>query len=118
MISGEWKEADYRDEYWSGDPQVLRRPQSMEDLLKALPRRGRRDALRALRGSILRTEVYALDGTQRQPAPYTVTEALYGVREESPLDAEVDVEGASDDAFSSPILWPSAPRSGSGAVTR
>jgi hypothetical protein len=54
----------------------------MEDMLKSLPRRARRDALRALRGSILRTELYALDGTARQDQPYTVTESLFSVREE------------------------------------
>src|SRR5262249_16124330 len=34
----------------------------------------------------LRTELYALDGTSRQGAPYTVTEHVYGIREESPPD--------------------------------
>ncbi len=80
---GEWEELDFSDEYWSGDPSVLSRPQSMQDVLKNLPRRVKRDALRALRGSILRTELYALDGTERQDRPYTVTESLQGVREES-----------------------------------
>jgi hypothetical protein len=84
---GDWQEADYSEEYWSGDPQVLTRPQSLVDALKALPRRDRRDALRTLRGSVLRTELYALDGTERQENPYTVTEALHGVREESPPEA-------------------------------
>ena len=46
--------------------------------------RHRRDALRTLRGSTLRTELYALDGTDRQDRPYTVTEQTYGLREESP----------------------------------
>jgi RHS repeat-associated protein len=81
---GAWEEADYTAEYWSGDAPVLTRPQAMVDMLKTLPRRARRDALRALRGSVLRTELYALDGTERQAYPYTVTESLYGVREESP----------------------------------
>jgi RHS repeat-associated protein len=87
---GDWREVDYSGEYWSGDPQVLIRPQSMVEMLKALPRRARRDALRTLRGSILRTELYALDGTDRQEAPYTVTESLYGVREESPAAPGTD----------------------------
>ena len=52
--------------------------------LKAAPRRARRDALRALRGSMLRTELYALDGSERAAQPYTVTESQYGVREEAP----------------------------------
>lgn len=79
---GDWKEADYSAEYWPGDPQALKRPASMVDMLKALPRRQRRDALRTLRGSVLRTELYAIDGSNRQNCPYTVTESLYGIREE------------------------------------
>jgi RHS repeat-associated protein len=53
----------------------------MTEFLKALPRRARRDALRSLRGRVLRTELYARDGTPRQDRPYTVTEALHGVCE-------------------------------------
>jgi YD repeat-containing protein len=81
--SGDWKETDFSHEFFSGDPSALGRPQSMIDMLKALPRQARRDALRTLRGSILRTELYALDETERQDRPYMVTESLYGVREES-----------------------------------
>jgi RHS repeat-associated protein len=81
---GEWIEADYRHEYWTEDPPVLERPQSLTDLLSGLERRDRRDALRTLRGSVLRTELYALDGSEREDRPYTVTESLYDVREESP----------------------------------
>ena len=80
---GNWEETDYSAEYWPGDPQAFQRPRSMADMLKNLPRRARRDALRALRGSTLRTELYALDGTERQERPYTVTENLHGVREEN-----------------------------------
>lgn len=81
---GEWEELDFSGEYWPDDPSVLSRPQAMTELLKALPRREKRDALRALRGSVLRTELYALDGSDQQNRPYTVTEALQGVREEMP----------------------------------
>ncbi|MGH8068935.1 MAG: SpvB/TcaC N-terminal domain-containing protein [Candidatus Entotheonellia bacterium] len=80
---GEWEEADYRGEFWPGDSQLLSHPQSIRDFLKNLPRRAKRDALRTVRGSVLRTELYALDGMDRQDRPYTVTESLYGVREES-----------------------------------
>jgi hypothetical protein len=78
---GEWEETDFSNEYWPGDLQVLFRPPSMTDLLKGLPRRVKRDALRTLRGSILRSELYALDGTDRADSPYTVTESLHGVCE-------------------------------------
>jgi len=81
---GDWAEVDYGGEYWPGDPSALPRPQALVTMLQALPRPARRDALRALRGSVLRTELYALDGTERQDRPYTVTESLYGLREETP----------------------------------
>lgn len=88
---GDWEELDFSDEFWSGDPQVLSRSQSMINFLKGLPRRKKRDALRTLRGSVLRTELYALDSTEHQDRPYTVTESLQGVREESPpADDESD----------------------------
>ncbi len=81
---GEWDELDYSDEFWVGDTQVLARPTAVINVLKNPPnRRAKRDAIRALRGSILRTELYALDGSERQERPYTVTESIHGVREES-----------------------------------
>jgi len=76
---GEWGETDFSNEYWSGDPQTLSWPQTMTDFLKGLPRRVKRDALRTLRGRMLRTELYALDGSEGQDRPYTVTEYLRGV---------------------------------------
>src|SRR5262249_25378949 len=45
-------------------------------------RRIQRDAVCALRGNVLRTEFYALDGTEREDRPYAVTEFAYGLREE------------------------------------
>lgn len=81
---GDWEELDYAGEYWSGDLQILKHTGSVNAFLKTLTeRRARRDALRTLRGSILRTELYALDGSDRQDRPYTVTESAYGLREES-----------------------------------
>ncbi len=80
---GEWEEIDYSDEYWIGDRQRLERPISVTGFLNGLERRAKRDALRTLRGQSLRTELYALDGTEFQIRPYTVTEALQGVREEA-----------------------------------
>jgi RHS repeat-associated protein len=41
-----------------------------------------REACRALKGSLLREEVYALDGTPREPHPYSVTEQNFGIRVE------------------------------------
>ena len=81
---GDWEESDYEQEYWAGDPQVFERPAAMKALLAGLSRSDRRDALRTLRGSLLRTELYALDGSDVEDRPFTVTEHLYGVREEAP----------------------------------
>ncbi|MFD0743119.1 toxin TcdB middle/N-terminal domain-containing protein [Phytohabitans flavus] len=43
-----------------------------------------REACRALAGTVLRREVYALDGTDRQARPYTVSEQRYAVRLRQP----------------------------------
>ena len=82
--SGDWRELDWSADYWLGDPPTLSQTESVNAFLQTLARpRHRRDALRSLRGSRLRTELYALDGTDRQDRPYTVTEQAYGLREES-----------------------------------
>ena len=86
---GDWQELDYSDEYWSGDPQVLSHAQSVNAFVNTLSdRRVKRDALRTLRGSILRTELYALDASPRAARPYTVTEFCYALREESPPEPD------------------------------
>jgi RHS repeat-associated protein len=82
--SGEWREQDMSAEYWEGDPPLLSHTESVNSFLSALSDRdSRRDALRALRSSVLRTELYALDGDAREDRPYTVTEQAYGLREEA-----------------------------------
>lgn len=82
----DWAEQDYTNEYWSGDPQLLKHTADVTTFLRTLPqRRIKRDALRTLRGSILRSELYGLDGSMLEDRPYTVTEHAYGLREEYPL---------------------------------
>ncbi|MDY7094928.1 MAG: SpvB/TcaC N-terminal domain-containing protein [Acidobacteriota bacterium] len=85
--AGGWTEQDFTTEYWSEDPKLLSRPPNQERALRSLPPPTRRDALRSLRGRILRSELYALDGGELEDRPYTVTEHLYGVREEVPPQA-------------------------------
>jgi RHS repeat-associated protein len=80
----ERSEADLSGEYWPGDPSTLPRPADTLQLLQSLPATQRADAIRSLRGQILRTELYALDGTPHQDHPFTVTESQYGIREENP----------------------------------
>ncbi|GIJ51366.1 hypothetical protein Val02_82520 [Virgisporangium aliadipatigenens] len=79
---GDWVELDLSDGYWRGDPSLLSRPDDQVAALAALPRAARRDALRALRGNVVRTELYALDGSAAVERPYTVSETVVGVREE------------------------------------
>jgi RHS repeat-associated protein len=82
--TGDWHELDWAD-YWPGDRAALAHAEATNVFLRTLTSpRQRRDALRTLRGSILRTELYAIDGTDRQDRPFTVTEQAYGLREESP----------------------------------
>jgi len=75
---GNWIELDLSQEYWSGDTSSLQRPASLQLFLESLPRRVQRDAIRAMRGTELRSELYALDGTSLQSRPYTVNETLPG----------------------------------------
>jgi RHS repeat-associated protein len=83
--TGDWQELDWSADYWPGDPQALAHTEATNAFLETLSEpRHKRDALRTLRGSTLRTELYALDGTARQDRPYTVTEQAYGLREEFP----------------------------------
>jgi len=72
---GDWREIRFENEYWEDDPPGF--PQFREeraDFLRSLPqRRHRRDALRAVRGTMLREELFALDD---DTAPYTVKETI------------------------------------------
>jgi RHS repeat-associated protein len=92
-----WKEsntqdgfvAEYFSESWpsaTASAQVLSRPPSVLEYFSRLKKEPSvmRDALRSMRGRILRTELYALDGTARQDLPYTVTEHVYSVRQQAP----------------------------------
>ena len=90
---GDWSELSLSHEYWEEDPELLDHTQSINGFLTAFSRRARRDALRSLRGSILRTELYGLDGNEKlQARPYTVSEYSFGLREESPPDNQTDRE--------------------------
>jgi RHS repeat-associated protein len=81
--------AEYFSEPWPGRPaaaQVLSRPPSVVKYIGGLDPSVKRDAFRSMRGKILRTELYALDGTARQNLPYTVTEHAYSVRQQTPAN--------------------------------
>ena len=73
---------------WPEDPPVLRHQAAIDDFLTTLPATQRRDALRALRRSVLRTELYALDDGPRVGRPFMVTEHAYALRQEDSADGE------------------------------
>lgn len=82
---GDWQETDLSCEFWPEDPQAFRRSEETHRLImrfNSTNRRAARDAIRTLRSRVLRSELYALDGSVRQSRPYTVTESIYGIREE------------------------------------
>lgn len=68
----------YEGEYWSGDAQAWRLPDTVLPL--GLTSDETLEAARALRGRVLREEVVALDGTEQEPHPYTVVERSHVVR--------------------------------------
>lgn len=117
---GDWHELDLSHEYWlepwgEGPPRatVLARPPAVTALLEGLTgaqRPLRREAIRALRSRILRTELYALDGSPLETRPYTVTEAQHGV---TFLKADGGVEDLSPPtepgATAPKSRWPSEP---------
>jgi len=51
----------------------------------ALTAEEEREACRALKGAMLRQETYALDGTAKEPHPYTVTEQNFTIRLLQPM---------------------------------
>jgi RHS repeat-associated protein len=86
--AGDWQELDWSPDYFQGDPPALAHVDGINSFLQTLADPyHRRDALRTLRGSTLRTELYALDGTDRQDRPFTVTEQAYDLREEAPPES-------------------------------
>lgn len=94
---GDWMEVDFSDDYFADDPNVLKEDLTTFQLLQTLPRRAKRDALRAWRGSSLRSELYALDEQVNgiyvagaNARPYTVSESRYGIRlEASPVANDI-----------------------------
>jgi RHS repeat-associated protein len=83
---GEWRDSDHTADCWAGDPGRFEGHIVVTSVSRDSPdgRRVMRDAVRALRGMELRTELYMLDGSAREPRPYTVTETRYGVRDVEP----------------------------------
>ncbi len=81
---GEWITSDFTQEFWVGDANQLVSFSNLEKVLRQYQGQDRRDALRTLRGRVLRSEIYARDNMNRQDRPFTVNEDVYTVREEEP----------------------------------
>jgi RHS repeat-associated protein len=82
--AGDWGEIGFDHEYWTGDPPGLPAVRAARaNVIRDIGvRRHRRDALRALRGTLLREELYALDGSAASERPYSVRETIRHVRPE------------------------------------
>jgi RHS repeat-associated protein len=77
--SGAWTAGlDLSAEYWAGDPPFTG-PADVSALPAGMNRRGVRYAIRALRGRVLRSELFALDDDPHAGRPYQVTEHAYAV---------------------------------------
>ena len=96
-------------------------------ILNSLPRRVKRDALRALRGRVLRTELTPWTARSAKSRPYTVTEHLYGVCEVVEENGQHSWRASPTGRFHSrrlaadllpPRRWRSGRPSGSAAMIR
>ncbi len=76
---GAWTQLDFTNEYWTGDP-ILASQVDLASLPASLPRRTLRDAIRAARGTSLRQELYALDGTPLASRPYEVSDHAIAIK--------------------------------------
>ncbi|MGB5637389.1 MAG: SpvB/TcaC N-terminal domain-containing protein, partial [Waterburya sp.] len=76
----------FAEEYYAGDAQAVLLADTI--LPDGLSSQEEREACRALRGQVLRQEVYALDESEQAEYPYTVTESNYDIRLVQPLANE------------------------------
>src|SRR5690606_37950455 len=72
----------YETEYYQGDADAWLLPDTV--LPPGLTAEEKREACRALKGRMLRQEVYALDGTAAEVHPDSVTETTYHIRTVQP----------------------------------
>lgn len=75
----------YSNEYYSADPEAVLLPDTI--LQSNLSTQEQREACRALKGSILRQEVYALDGSPQSHHPYSVSEQNYELKRLQPVES-------------------------------
>jgi hypothetical protein len=79
FLDGEKISAQFAHEYYGGDvsPQAAPLPDTVLPIGLTTPERI--EACRALKGQILRQEIYAIDGSDKEPHPYSVSERNYHV---------------------------------------
>jgi RHS repeat-associated protein len=94
--TGAWRDGgalsrQFAREYYAGDKGAVVLPDTVfldELLSKDLATEELRDACRALKGQVLRQEVYGLDGSAAVAHPYTVSEHTYGLRRVQPAQTK------------------------------
>ncbi|MCA9649478.1 MAG: toxin, partial [Myxococcales bacterium] len=74
------------EEYWGGDPDAVVLPDT--ELPAGLRPEEAREAVRALKGTVLRQEVFSEDGSAQQGVPYSVAESRTGLRLMQPRAAQ------------------------------
>jgi RHS repeat-associated protein len=74
----------YEGEYWKGDAKAVLLPDTLFENESSLRPDEWREACRALKGQILRQELYAQDGSAVEGVPYLVSERSYEVRKIQP----------------------------------
>jgi RHS repeat-associated protein len=82
--NGAWSDqqrisTQYADEYFKGDARAVNLPDTVLPTLATAQEE--REACRALKGSILRQEIYAEDGSANAGIPYSVSERNYAIRQ-------------------------------------
>lgn len=83
-VKGEVFSDHYKTEYYLGDAEAYLLPDTVIENRDALDYVSKREACRALKGQTLRTEVYALDGSEKEEHPYSVSEINFSVRQVQP----------------------------------
>jgi len=80
--------AQYKSEYFSGDPGAYHLPDSGLVDVNHADAKAVREACRTLRGQVLRQEVYSKDGTSKETIPYTAAESNFKVRQLQPVHGQ------------------------------
>jgi hypothetical protein len=88
--TGAWKDngdiaAAFAAEYFAGDSSATVLPRTLFTEFIPQDPQAAREAARALKGSTLRQEIYALDGSTKQSIPFSVAEKSFVVRQLQPV---------------------------------